>query len=117
MSNIDPIYNCFLCGKKLRYSGYKKAIVEIGSDLEHMCNPPSVTPRPKEIYLGSQSIDAKLAREYDDYFTAKKLSDLRTEAKKLEKFNKGMTYGKKALLMNSNTSIDWTVPNNRRRTK
>jgi hypothetical protein len=38
--SLDPIYDCFLCGKKLRYSGYKKAVVEIGSDLEHICNPP-----------------------------------------------------------------------------
>jgi hypothetical protein len=34
----DPIYECFLCNKKLRYSSGKKAVVEIDSALEHSCN-------------------------------------------------------------------------------
>jgi hypothetical protein len=33
----DPIYECFLCSKKLRYSIVQKAVVEIDSALEHSC--------------------------------------------------------------------------------
>jgi hypothetical protein len=102
--SLDPIYDCFLCGKKLRYSGFKKAIVEIGSDAEHICNAPPIsnTSKPKEAYLSLQNHESKLARDYDEYFEQKKSSDIRKEAKELEKYNRKMSYEKRQRLMQGN---------------
>jgi hypothetical protein len=105
----DEIYDCYLCGKKLRYSGFKNAILEIGSDVEHICNAPLIsnTTKPKEAYLSLQSHESKLAREYDAYFEDKKnTTDIRKQASDLERYNRSISYDKKQRMMSSNSNVE-----------
>jgi hypothetical protein len=53
-SKEDPVYSCFLCSKRLRYSSKLKCVVATDTCEEHVCVNNKQSNRIPEIGLESQ---------------------------------------------------------------
>ncbi len=72
MSNIDPIYDCFICSAKLHYSAILKCVVD-SQGREHTCNPPT---RPIEEF-GLDSMRNERRAQQDFYGKFESTSQLK----------------------------------------